>query len=194
MRISEIITESAGRYVYRVDSEQIHDFEPDLKTYYHNKDFSVSGRSDFKGSVGKSQGVYAGDLSFTALYATGSSDGPNKTRYMAIYGPGQPTAYFDKKDVARIRKNHSWLTAFNASNFRKLPSGEYFSEHPGKPVKQIAITDPFQYMRDRGWEFKFVDNLEAELAKAKKLHAKQIKQGVPENQQIRFGAEGLGYQ
>ena len=193
MRINEIITESAGKYVYRIDSEHISDFGQDLKTYYHNKDFTVSGRSDFKGSVGKIQGVYASDLLFTALYATGSSEGPKRTRYVAIYGPGQPIVYFDRKDVPRIRKNRAWLTVFDAKNFRKLPSGEYFSENPGKPVQQKEITDPFQYMRDRGWEFRIVDNLDAELKKIKKLHDDQIKKGVPENQQIRFGAEGMGY-
>ena len=185
MRIHEIITEGADRYVYRVDSKKIPDFGQDMKTYYHNKDYSVSGRDDFEGSVGQMKGIYAKDRLFTALYATGPSSGPNKTRYVAIYGPGKPTVWFDRKDEARLKNNRAYLTVFNAQNFKELPSGEFFSSNPGKPVKQQDITDPFRYIRQQGWTIKIVDNLEKVLKKVQAI-ADQ-----PEHE-IQYGAEGMG--
>lgn len=173
-------------HVYRIDSTHITDFEKNLKTYYHNKDFSVSGRSNFDDSVGKIKGVYAADPLFTALYSTGNSEGGNKkTRYVAIYGPGKPTVYFDVKDKNDIDKNISWLTVFDATNFKKLPSGEYFSEHPGKPVKQVKITDPLRYIKKRGWQIRFVNDLKKILNK--------IQEKAKTNSKLRYGAEGLGY-
>ena len=186
MRAQEFIAEAAQpQLVYRIDSHRIPDFEKNLKTYYHNKDFSVSGRSDFEGSVGKVKGVYAADRLFTALYATGSSEGKNRTKYVAIYGPGQPTVYFNKKDQSRIQGNRSWITAFDASKFRKLPSGEYFSENPGAPVSQQQISDPLSYIRSQGWQVDFVDDLEPVLK-----HVKRRAQAEPS---LKWGAEGMGY-
>ena len=182
--LEQSTTHGSNGYVYRIDSEHIPDFESDLKTYYHNKDFSVSGRSDFKGSVGAVKGVYAADKLFTALYATGTSEGGKRTRYVAIYGPSTPTVYFDRKDISSLKNNQSYLTVFDAKNFRKLPSGEYFSENPGKPIKQVKITDPFSYIKSQGWRIRLVDDLEKVLKQVQNL-AKQHK--------IRYGAEGLGY-
>ena len=187
------IFEARERYVYRIDSSHIPDFEQDMKTYYHNKDFTVSGREDFKGSVGKVQGVYASDKLFTALYATGTSMGNgNRTRYVAVYGPDQPTVWFDRKDVPRLRGNQAWLTVFDARTFRKLPSGEYFSKNPGKPVSQQQITDPFRYIRQSGWEIKTA-NLEHKLKELQLYKKKQEQQGVPKDKQISYGAEGMGF-
>ena len=177
--------EQKPKYVYRIDSEHIKDFEKSLKTYYHNKDFTISGRKDFEDSVDEIKGVYAADLLFTALYSTGSSEGDHKTRYVAIYGPGQPVVYFSNKDRDRIKNNISWLTVFDADNFFKLPSGEYFSEKPGAPVKQFKITDPFAYIKKRGWRIEFVEDLKQIL----KLVVKKSKI----NQNLKFGAEGMGY-
>lgn len=177
--------EQTPKYVYRIDSEHIKDFEKSLKTYYHNKDFTISGRKDFEDSVDEIKGVYAADLLFTALYSTGSSEGDHKTRYVAIYGPGQPIVYFSNKDRDRIKNNISWLTVFDADNFFKLPSGEYFSKNPGAPVKQFKITDPFAYIKKRGWRIKFVEDLKQIL--------KQVVKKSKTNQDLKFGAEGMGY-
>ena len=183
MRIREFILEDAERYVYRIDSKKISDFEKNMKTYYHNKDFTVSGRDDFEGSVGKIKGIYAKDKLFTALYATGASSGPKKTRYVAVYGPGDPTVWFDRKDVSKLKNNRAYLTAFDAKNFKKLPSGEFFSSNPGKPVKQQEISDPFRYIKQQGWTIKIVDNLEKVLKNV---------QAMADQKKIQYGAEGMG--
>ena len=167
---------STEKYVFRIDNQHIPDFEQQLKTYYHNKDFSMSGADDWEGSTGKIQGLYAGTRLFTAPYSTGNAD---KTRYVAKYGPGQPIIYFDRKDIPRLRNNRSWLTVFDGSKFKKLPTGEYFSNNPGKPLKQVEITDPFQWMRDSGWEFKVVDDLPKVLKQLKLEKAKYGAEGMP---------------
>jgi len=171
------------KYVYRVDSELIPNFEKNLKTYYHNKDFTLSGRKDFPESIGSIKGVYTHNLLFTALYATGSSEGSDKkTRYVAKYAPGKPTVWFDKNDYENLKNNKAWLTVFDGSKFVKLPSGEYFSDNPGHPLKQIRINDPFEYIRNRGWKIIMVNNLKAVLNNLKKL---------ANNHKIKFGAEGM---
>jgi len=181
--LSENITESAGQYVTRIDDHPIEDFSANMQTYYHTDDWSESGQFPKGATIpkrftGQSQGVYAGDPTFTALYATGSS---KETRYVAKYGPGQPIVWFDKKDLPRIRGKKTYLTVFNASNFKKVPSGEYFSSNPGKPVKQQPIADPFQYITDQGWVIRVTDNLPAVL--------KQLKA-----EKARYGSEGMGVQ
>jgi hypothetical protein len=179
MRAKEFLYESS-QYVTRIDSQLIPDFSKNMQTYYHTDDFSQSGQfapgsKIPKKYTGKITGVYAGDPLFTALYATGNA---NQTRYVAKYGPGQPIVYFDRKDIPAMRARRTYLTVFDGQRFKKLPTGEYFSDNPGQPVKQEAITDPFQYIKNQGWEFKIVDDLPAVL---KKLQA----------QQVRYGAEGM---
>ena len=71
------------KYVFRVDAQQIPNFEKNLKTYYHNKDFSMSGADNWEGSTGSMQGVYAGTRLFTAPYTTGGASGAGATRYVA---------------------------------------------------------------------------------------------------------------
>ena len=180
---TEGLNESAGvNTVTRIDSKPIKDFGTGLQTYYHTPDWSQSGQFPAGEKIpkkfsGKVTGLYAGDPHFTALYATGNA---NQTKYVAKYSPGQPIVYFDRKDIPRIRKHRSYLSVFDAKNFKKMPSGEYFSENPGNPIEQTEITDPFQYMRDQGWEWKIVDDLTVVLKKLKKEKAK-------------YGAEGMGF-
>jgi GNAT superfamily N-acetyltransferase len=173
-------------YVTRIDSRPIADFSQGMQTYYHTADFSRSGQFDKdtpvpKEYTGKMTGVYAGDPTFTALYATGNA---NQTRYVAKYGPGQPIVYFDRKDVPAMRARRTYLTVFDGSRFKRLPTGEYFSDNPGQPIKQQEIKDPFQYIKDRGWEFRIVDDLPAVL--------KQLQQQNKKDPSVRFGAEGMG--
>jgi pyrimidine deaminase RibD-like protein len=180
---TEGLNESTGaNTVTRIDSKPIKDFGTGLQTYYHTPDWSQSGQFPDGEKIpkkfsGKVTGLYAGDPHFTALYATGNA---NQTKYVAKYSPGQPIVYLDRKDIPRIRKHRSYLSVFDATNFKKMPSGEYFSENPGNPIEQKEITDPFQYMRDQGWEWKIVDDLTAVLKKLKKQKAK-------------YGAEGMGF-
>lgn len=184
MRAQEFLVEASAGYVTRIDSQPIGDFAKNMQTYYHTDDFSQSGQfapgsKIPKKYTGKMTGVYAGDPLFTALYATGNA---SQTRYVAKYGPGQPIVYFDRKDLPKIRSRRTYLTVFDAGRFKKLPTGEYFSNNPGQPVKpQEEIADPFQYIKDQGWEIRVVDDLPAVL---KKLQTAKV----------RYGSEGMDLQ
>ena len=189
------LKESAGspNVVTRIDSHPIGDFAANMQTYYHTDDWRESGQFPKGATIpkrfsGQSQGVYAGDPTFTALYATGSS---KETRYVAKYGPGQPIVWFDKKDLSRIHRKKTYLTTFNANNFKKVPSGEYFSNNPGEPVEQKPITDPFQYITDQGWVIRTTDNLPAVLKKLQKEKDAQFgSEGMGVEEQVKEGASG----
>jgi hypothetical protein len=181
MRAHEFLNESATNTVTRIDSRPIGDFSKNMQTYYHTDDYSSSGQYNKdtpvpKEYTGKMTGVYAGTPLFTALYATGNA---HQTRYVAKYSPGQPIVYFDRKDVPRLKSNHAYLTVFDAANFKKLPTGEYFSNNPGKPIKQTSIADPFGYIESQGWQIEYSDDLAAEL---KRL----------QDEGVKFGSEGMG--
>ena len=147
--------------VTRIDSQPIADFGSNMQTYHHTKDWSVSGQFHGGDKIPKkfssqAQGVFAGTPLFTALYATGNS---NETSYVAKYGPGKPTVWFNKKDLSRIKGKTTYLTVFNAKDFKKTPSGEYFSKKPGKPIEQTVITDALGYITNQGWTIKYTDDL-----------------------------------
>ena len=174
------VNEASGtNLVYRVDKTKIPNFEKNLKTYYHNDDWSMSG-SEWEGATGSAKGLYAHpDKLFVALYAAGT---PETNRYIATYNTSPPMVYFDKKDVPKFKNTKSYLTAFDASTFKKVPSGEVFSDMPGKPVHQIEITDPFKFIKQQGWGIKLVDDLPAKLKEIKK---------IAKEKNIKYGAEGM---
>jgi hypothetical protein len=133
------LSEAAGvpQYVTRIDSGEVKDFGSNMPTYYHTKDWSQSGQFKPGSKIpknfsGKVQGTFAGDPHRTALYATGNS---NETRYVEFIQNGQPIVYFDKKDLPKMRGRETYLTVFDAANFKKLPTGEYFSDNPGSGNK-----------------------------------------------------------
>lgn len=179
----ETLNETETRhYVYRVDSQKIPDFTQDMQTYYHTDDFSTSGQFA-KGSkipkeyTGKITGIFAGTKVFTALYATGNAD---QTRFVAKYSPGQPTVYFDRQDVPRLKDNRSYLTVFDARRFKELPTGEWFSSDPGQPIKQQVISDPFDYITRAGWRIQQIDDLPAMLKRLKAAGVDYGAEGIDE--------------
>lgn len=171
-----------GHYVYRVDSQKIPDFTQNMQTYYHTDDFSTSGQFA-KGSeipkeyTGRITGIFAGTKLFTALYATGNAD---QTRFVAQYSPGQPTVYFDRQDVPRLKANRSYLTVFDARRFEELPTGEWFSSDPGHPIRQQVISDPFDYITRAGWRIQQIDDLPAMLKKLKAAGVDYGAEGIDE--------------
>jgi len=181
------LSEAAGapRYVTRIDSGEVKDFDSNMPTYYHTKDWSQSGQFKPGSKIpknfsGKVQGTFAGDPHRTALYATGNA---NETRYVEFTQNGQPIVYFDKKDLPKMRGRKTYLTVFDAANFKKLPTGEYFSDNPGKPIKQESIADPFQYIASQGWIVRTTDNLNKVFKQVQALH----KAGkIPQ-----YGGEGM---
>ena len=48
---------------------------------------------------------------------------------------------------------------FDSKDFKKKPSGEYFSKKPGKPIEQTVITDALGYITNQGWTIKYTDDL-----------------------------------
>ena len=196
MKISEIsdlgyeLDEAAGtpQYVTRIDSTKVKDFSSNMPTYYHTKDWSQSGQFKPGSKIpknfsGKVQGTFAGDPHRTALYATGNA---NETRYVEFTQNGQPIVYFDKKDLPKMRGRKTYLTVFDAANFKKLPTGEYFSANPGAPVKQEPIADPFQYIASQGWIVRITDDLDKVFKQVQALH----KAGkIPQ-----YGGEGIDVQ
>jgi len=184
------LSEAAGtpQYVTRIDSGEVKDFDSNMPTYYHTKDWSQSGQFKPGSKIpknfsGKVQGTFAGDPHRTALYATGNA---NETRYVEFTQNGQPIVYFDKKDLPKMRGRKTYLTVFDAANFKKLPTGEYFSDNPGKPVKQEPIADPFQYIASQGWIVRTTDDLNKVFKQVQALH----KAGkIPQ-----YGGEGMDSQ
>ena len=82
-----------------------------------------------------------------------------------------------------MRSRKTYLTVFDASNFRQLPTGEWFSENPGKPIKQVPIGDPFKYIASQGWIVRVTDDLGKVFKQVKNMHkAGKIAQ---------YGAEGM---
>ena len=177
-----------GAIVTRIDSKPITDFASNLKAYKHTDDWSQSGVDTGDDSWWKNKnlktnttkGLFAGDPHRTALYATGNA---HETRYVEFTQNGQPVVYFDKKDLPAMRSRKTYLTVFDASNFKKLPTGEWFSENPGKPIKQTPIGDPFKYIADQGWIVRVTDDLDKVFKQVKQMHkAGKIGQ---------YGAEGM---
>jgi hypothetical protein len=174
--------------VTRIDSKPITDFGSNLKSYKHTDDWSQSGidtgddsywqKRNIKPKVSK--GLYAGEPHRTALYATGNA---HETRYVEFTQNGQPIVYFDRKDLPKMRARKTYLTVFDAANFKKLPTGEYFSDNPGQPIKQTEIGDPFQYIASQGWIVRVTDNLDKVFKQVQAMH----KTGKI----AQYGAEGM---
>jgi hypothetical protein len=177
-----------GATVTRIDSKPITDFGSGLKAYKHTDDWSQSGLDTGDDSYWKNKnlktnttkGLFAGDPRRTALYATGNA---HETRYVEFTQNGQPIVYFDQKDLPAMRSRKTYLTVFDAGDFRQLPTGEWFSENPGKPIKQVPIGDPFKYIASQGWIVRVTDDLDKVFKQVKNMHkAGKIAQ---------YGAEGM---
>jgi len=177
-----------GATVTRIDSKPITDFGSSLKAYKHTDDWSQSGVDAGDDSYWKNKnlktnttkGLFAGDPKRTALYATGNA---HETRYVEFTQNGQPIVYFDRKDLPAMRSRKTYLTVFDAGDFRQLPTGEWFSENPSKPIKQMPIGDPFKYIASQGWIVRVTDDLGKVFKQVKNMHkAGKI---------AHYGAEGM---
>ena len=189
--MSESIAEgfsNSPQTVTRIDSKPITDFVSSLKAYKHTDDWSQSGVDTGDDSYWKkknlktntTKGLFAGDPHRTALYATGNA---HETRYVEFTQNGQPVVYFDQKDLPAMRSRKTYLTVFDAANFKKLPTGEYFSENPGQPLTQTEISDPFQYIASQGWIVRVTPDLNKVFKQVQYMH---------QNGKIQqYGAEGM---
>jgi len=174
-------SELPEKCVYRIDSQKIYDFNQDLRTYWGNQDWTISG-DYFRGATSNRRGLFASDtLKVCSPYSSGN---PRSTRFIYLEGPGYTsTIWFEKGDRKNIHKHRSWLTSFDAKNFVKLPSGEMFSQNPGKPVQQKLIKNPFPFIQSTGWRIKFTDSLDEKL--------QTIRRFLENNPEYKLGYEGL---
>ena len=78
--------------------------------------------------------------------------------------------FFDQKDKEEIENHVSYLSSFEKEKFEKLPSGEYFSRKPPKPLKQEIIENPIVLLK-KHYNVKFVKNL---LSSKKELERKNV--------------------
>ncbi len=163
--------------VTRIDSKPITGFASQLKAYKHTDDWSQSGIDTGDDSywrknnlqVQTTKGLFAGDPKRTALYATGNA---HETRYVEFTQDGKSYVYFDAKDVPKFKNRKTYLSVFDAKNFRKLPTGEYFSDNPGEPIKQTEITNPFEYIKQQGWNVRVTNDLNKVFKQVKDMHKK----------------------
>jgi hypothetical protein len=145
---------------YRIDKEKITDFAQDMKSYYHNSDFTKSGTfqnepipSDFNL---QSKGLFAGEnLKDIIPYAV-----PRNTSWILAHKDSKrPTLYLLKKDQKEIKNYKPWLTKFDDKNFKKLQSGELFTQKPNSPVRQEKIRNSINFIKQ--WmNIQFVDDLD----------------------------------
>jgi len=190
-----------GATVTRIDSKPVTDFASGLKAYKHTDNWSQSGLDTGDDSYWKNKnlktnttkGLFAGDPRRTALYATGNA---HETRYVEFTQNGQPIVYFDQKDLPAMRSRKTYLTVFDASDFKQLPTGEWFSKNPSKPIKQMPIGDPFKYIASQGWIVRVTDDLDKVFKQVKNMHKagkiahygaegmNESKQGVAEEQEL----------
>lgn len=152
----KIVNESAA---YRIDNEKIDDFS-NMKSYYHNDDWTISGMATENQKLEKgftvSKGLFAGNfLKEIIPYATPRQNGKSTS----FIKEGKKI-YFLKSDEKKIENYKPYISKFNVNNFKKLSSsGELFSTNPGKVQKQVQIINPLKWMKKLGYEVFFVEDL-----------------------------------
>jgi hypothetical protein len=143
--------------VHRMDTQPIETFNKGMKTYNHNPNWGQSGQRQHKPAKGwgSRKGLFAADLHNVAAYAA-----PRHASFVQHRdASGQSHITFNKKDRDSISQHRPTLSSFDARKFKTLPSGESFSQNPGKPMRQVQI-NPHRFMQQHGHKVHFVDSLE----------------------------------
>lgn len=153
------------KYVYRIDSKKITNFGKKLNKYRHTPNWKISqiksknndnwwNKQDLNYET--SQGLFAGSLKYVAPYATGNA---GQTCFITYQNNGKDYVVFDQRQREEYKNRQTYLSVFDAKDFQKTASNEYFSANPGKPIEQIPINDPFEFIRKQGLRIKFVPNI-----------------------------------
>jgi hypothetical protein len=162
--------------VYRIDSDRVDDFSKNLRTYYHNRDWTHSGTFQDPRSVPdgyqQAKGLFGDTLRNVVPYAV-----PRNTPWILHYLRKRPTLVFNEKDKQAIASHRPHLSTFPDQQFSRLPSGEMFSTNPGTPTHQEPIRKPLNFIK-RWYDVEFVPDL-----KTVKRHFKR--------QGVLFDSEGL---
>lgn len=153
------------KYVYRIDSKKITNFGKNLKKYRHTPDWGMSqvksknndnwwNKQDLNYET--SQGLFAGSLKHVAPYATGNA---GQTCFITYKDNGKDYVVFDQRQREEYKNRQTYLSVFDAKDFQETASNEYFSANPGKPIEQIPINDPFEFIRKQDLHIRFVPNI-----------------------------------
>lgn len=140
--------------VYRIDPEQ-RDFSQQPRHYFITPD-GQSGPVPTKDTIpdwGKNlkgvtkTGLYAGNYSDILSYLV-----PRELPW--ILEPTEPkkTLYVRTEDVKKIQEYRPWISSFDKNKFQPLSrdgQGEFFSEMPPKPIKQIQIPNPLKILQQK---------------------------------------------
>jgi len=173
-------------------------FEP--RPFWANDDFSRSGSAAHPTHIPAGahliQGVYATRKEFIPFYFP-----PRAAPRLSIDPWASPLAMpvldqhigtpphkafriivFREEDRAALARHEFSVYAFDASQFRLLPTREYLSESPVVPVREVRHLDAHRSIEAAGWAVRFVDG----TAGLQTLRADLLAAGV-----TRFSCEKL---
>jgi hypothetical protein len=169
--------------LHRIDAEKIQNFNKELGIYFHTKDWSSSGRlnPDKRQSVSlnREKGLFAGKMRDIAPFAV-----PRDVRWTQHPDDdGNSVISFDIRDKRRIQKHRPILSAFPDRGFKKLPTGEMFSQNPHNPLRQKVISNAIRFIENNGHKVQFVDGIEN--------YKKQLKNRADLDPDFWVNSEGL---
>ena len=161
--------------VHRIDGENISDFSSSMRTYHHTPDWGQSWPASGRAPKGhkKSTGLFAGEAHTAAQYSV-----PKATKYTQHWDDKGSVLTFDQKDKEKIQKHRPVLSTFKKSRFKRLDTGEHFSENPGQPVRQTTIKNPIRFMQQQGHRVQFVSNIEDHKKSLEKNNIHHDSQGL----------------
>lgn len=148
--------------LFRIDRER-KDFSPDsMGNYYFVP--SGSGRVDDLNNLPSwakgghmRRGMFAGQYGDVLSYLI-----PREIPYVIADEVPRKALYIRKGDIDSIRSYRPWISSFDRSSFSstgKAGRGEYFSEKPGTPLKQVQVKkDPLGVL-GRVYDLKIVDDV-----------------------------------
>ena len=137
--------------VFRIDPEK-RDFSLQPRHYFITPD-GQSGSVPTKDTIpdwGKNlkgvtkTGLYAGKYHDILSYLI-----PRELPWILVPTTPKKTLYVRDIDVKKIQEYHPWISSFDQNKFQALSrdgQGEFFSEMPPKPIKQIQIKNPYKIL------------------------------------------------
>ena len=140
--------------VFRVDPQNIGDFSPQKRTYFFTQqgsgpvqdtskppDWAAGQQGEFK------RGLFAGDYKDVLSYLI-----PRQIPWLIHHTKPKKTLYYNLQDQQEIQDYKPYISSFDPKDFTKLDrqgQGEYFSEHPPKPLKQAQIKNPLRILQQQ---------------------------------------------
>lgn len=159
--------------VFRSDDKPLPaDAEKRLRTYTGSSMASGQNLTTVSGAYSPTKAPPKGQTKSKGLYALRN---PRDTAFYAGIKRNEPRAADTSGVLYRPKGTKdipTTISAYRRSNFRRLPSGEMFSSHPGKPVGSITIQNPKLFRKSTFRKEKGVQDVEKtanKLARKDKL-------------------------